>query len=72
MGGTPIGLETVLAKAMETRLRQIVEEEAIKAAEGVSARVRAETDRFVLNVMRQYEMQSMSDRLIITVKKDAL
>ena len=63
----PSSLEGAIRKAIETRTRQVVEEEAKNAAERVESRVREEAGAIAIRVAQHVEMNYRGNLLTIHV-----
>ena len=62
-------MEQSIQAAVQTRMREIVEEEMAKAIERVRRRIGEEADRLALSVMQHYSFADHGHRLVIEVRK---
>jgi hypothetical protein len=68
---SPQSMDEAIRAAFRQRTRQILAEEAEKAANEVKRRIALEADSLVLKLLRHYEVASYVDRIVIEVKKVA-
>ena len=68
MAFAPVSLEDAIRHAIETRARQIGEEEICKANEAIARRMREEMAKIILSVHSMYEVQFDRNRIVISVK----
>ncbi len=62
-------LERSIREAVIKRIGEIVAEESDAAMSRVKERISAEIDQIALSISRTYELESMTDRIVITVRK---
>jgi restriction endonuclease Mrr len=63
-------IEQAIKAEVRVRVEAEIKKQAEEAAEKVRAKLKDEVDRIALSVMRHYDMQSMGDRIVITVRND--
>lgn len=62
-------IEKAILAAVKKRVAEVTAEEIDAAILRIKARIGSEVDAIALSVSRSYDMESFSDRLIITVRK---
>ena len=61
---------STLQDAINSRIRELVAEEADAAAERVRERIRKEADHIALSALKFYDVRRNGDTLVIEVRKD--
>jgi len=64
------GFEDDIRRALELRVQEIVEEEAKKAAESVTRRVKELAPIVAANLSRRMDFEYLHDRVVLTVRLD--